>query len=101
MAGERSHGVAAGFVDAEALHLGEPTHFWKHMMKYYEYGKDFVHYEKENSIEAKNQLKFGRSVYLKNWRKFIKHPILGTSFMIYNIFKYGLGGVGYIVGKFK
>jgi glycosyltransferase involved in cell wall biosynthesis len=59
-------GFKTGFIEAEALHLGEPTNFWKHMMKYYEYGKDFVNYQKENKAESKEQLSFGRNVYLKN-----------------------------------
>ena len=49
------HGYKTGFVDAEALHLGEPTNIWKHMVKYYEYGKNFVNYKNENKEEAKEQ----------------------------------------------
>ena len=94
------HGYKTGFVDAEALHLGEPTNIWKHMVKYYEYGKDFVNYKNENKEEAKEQLSFGRSVYLKNWKKFLKHPILGIEFIIYNIFKYGFGTLGYVLARY-
>lgn len=88
-----------GFIDAEALHLGEPTSFWRHMKKYYEYGRDFVNYKRENGKESKKQLNFTRFVYLKNWKKFIKHPILGIEFIIYNIFKFGFGGLGYLISK--
>lgn len=94
-------GYKTGFIDAEALHLGEPTNFWKHMKKYYDYGKDFVNYKKENKEESREQLSFGRSVYLKNWKKFIQHPVLGISFIIYNLFKYTFGGMGYLVGNIK
>ena len=94
-------GFKTEFIDAEALHLGEPTSFWKHMRKYYEYGKDFVNYKKENKEESKRQLTFLRSVYFKNWKKFIQHPILGAGFVVYNFFKFLFGGVGYFVGKLK
>lgn len=90
-------GYKVGFIDAEALHLGEPTNFWRHMKKYYAYGKDFVNYKRENSEESKKQLRFYRSVYFKNWKKFIKHPLLGAEFICYDIFKFGFGGIGYFV----
>jgi glycosyltransferase involved in cell wall biosynthesis len=94
-------GYKTGFIDAEALHLGEPTNIWKHLMKYYDYGKDFVNYKSANKEESKEQLRFSRSVYIKNWKKFIRHPFLGLSFCIYNFFKFGFGGLGYVINKIK
>lgn len=94
-------GYKTGFIDAEALHLGEPTSFWKHMMKYYEYGKDFVNYKADNSQESKQQLGIFRLVYVKNIKKFILHPLTGTVFALYTICKFGFGGVGYLIGKIK
>ena len=94
-------GFKTGFIDAEALHLGEPINLWKHLKKYYNYGKDFVRYEQENKNESKKQLGFFRGVYFKNWKKFIYHPILGIGFIMYNFFKFAFGGAGYFVGKFK
>jgi len=94
-------GFKTGFIEAEALHLGEPTNFWKHMKKYYDYGKDFVRYQQENKSESKKQLGFFRGVYLKNWKKFIYHPVLGFGFIIYNFLKFAFGGAGYLVSKIK
>lgn len=93
------NGYKTGFIDAEALHLGEPTNFWKHMKKYYEYGKDFVNYKKENDAESKKQLSFIRPVYKRNWKKFIEKPIMGSRFIIYSVIKFSFGGIGYFVGK--
>ena len=87
------------FIEAEALHLGEPKKFWPHMRKYYDYGRDFVNYQAENKEESKEQLGFMRSVYVKNWRKFIKQPLLALGFVGYNIFKYVAGGGGYIIRR--
>jgi hypothetical protein len=94
-------GYKTGFVDAEALHLGEPTSFWKHMKKYYDYGKDFHNYKNQNEQESKKQLAFGRSVYLKNWSKFARHPLLGSGFVLYSVCKFGFGGVGYILSPLQ
>ena len=94
-------GYKTGFVDAEALHLGEPTNFRKHMLKYYEYGKDFVNYQSENKEESKEQLGFFRGVYIKNWRKFLKYPFLGLGFLFYSVCKFGFGGTGYLIGRIK
>jgi glycosyltransferase involved in cell wall biosynthesis len=92
-------GFMTGFIDDEALHLGEPTNFWKHMKKFYIYGKDFVHYKSQNQIESKKQLGFVRSVYLKHWRKFVRHPINGGIFIIYNFCKYVSGALGFLLAK--
>ena len=88
-----------GFINSEALHLGEPKHFFSHMRKYYEYGKDFVNYKKDNEEESKKQLGFFRPVYFKNLGKFFTNPILGTGFILYHTCKFGFGGTGYLVGR--
>lgn len=95
------NGYKTGFIEAEALHLGEPKSFWKHMDKYYVYGKDFVKFKNENKKESKTQLHFIRLVYIKNWKQFLRHPLLGISFMLYNVLKFCFGGIGYFMGKFK
>ena len=92
-------GYKTGFIEAEALHLGEPKKFWPHMKKYYFYGKDFVNYQNHNKVEAAEQLSPVRTVYFKNWKKFICHPVLGAGFILYTIFKFSAGGLGYIRAK--
>lgn len=92
-------GYKTGFVDAEALHKGEPTSLCKHLMKYYEYGKDFVKFQSKNRVESKDQLGFLRLVYLKHWKKFLVNPITSLLFIGYTFCKYTAGGFGYLVGK--
>ena len=94
-------GYKTGFIDAEAIHLGEPKSFWKHMKKFYVYGKDFTNYKHTNQTESKKQLSFVRTVYLKHWRNFILHPFKGIAFFIYNLFKYAFGSIGYFVGTYE
>ena len=92
-------GYKTGFIDAEAIHHGEPKKFWKHMKKYYEYGRDFVRYKNANPKESKEQLKFGRSIYFHHWRHFVEHPLRALGFLFYNLSKYAFGGAGYIEAK--
>jgi GT2 family glycosyltransferase len=94
-------GYKTCFIDAEAVHLGEPTRLWKHMKKYYDYGRNFVYYRAENREESKKQLSFFRGVYFRNWRKFLRHPILGAGFFLYNFLKYVAGGLGYVWGRVR
>lgn len=90
------------FADAEALHLGEPRSFWRHLVKYYDYGKDFINYSKTASIAEKNtQLGFFRKVYIKNWKKFLRHPLIGIAFLSYHCLKYFFGGLGLMVARLK
>ena len=92
-------GYRTGFIAAEALHLGEPTDFLPHLLKYYYYGKDFVNYQSANKSESKKQLSFFRGVYFKHWKNFLHQPLLAVSFIFYNVLKFGFGGAGYLSGK--
>jgi len=92
-------GASIGFIDAEALHLGEPTHLWPHLKKYYEYGKDFVQYQANNKKESATQLSPARTVYFKHWKKFLRHPFQGIRFIVYTLLKFGAGGLGFAMGK--
>ena len=94
-------GYKTGFVEPEAQHLGEPTSFWEHMRKYYDYGRDFVIYANKNPSDARIQLRFVRQTYLKHWREFARHPIIGCEFFAYNVCKFAFGGVGFLAGRWK
>lgn len=95
-------GAETGFIEAEALHLGEPKSMYKHLKKYYDYGKDFVNYKSAaTKEESGTQLGFVRRVYVKNWRKFLRHPLMGTTFAAYHTAKYAAGGAGLVAGKIK
>lgn len=92
--------IKIGFVDAEALHLGEPKKIIPHLYKYFQYGKDFVNYALVSTKEEKSeQLGFIRPVYIRNWKKFLIHPILGSGFIVYHFAKYFAGGLGFLVGR--
>lgn len=92
-------GCRTGFISAEAVHLGEPTHLLPHLLKYYNYGKDFTNYQKKNTIEARKQLTIFRSAYYRNWSRFFLHPLLGIFFIWYHSSKYAFGAAGFLVAK--
>jgi glycosyltransferase involved in cell wall biosynthesis len=94
-------GYKTAFIDAETIHLGEPRKLLPHLLKFYRYGKDFNHYLKVNRDAAPKQLAFGRSVYLRHWRNFLRHPVMGLEFMGYNCLKFAFGGMGLVVGKLQ
>jgi glycosyltransferase involved in cell wall biosynthesis len=90
-------GYKTTFIDAEALHHGEPRFFWKHMKKYFLYGRDFVNYKHENQDESSRQLGLVRLVYVKNWKKFVRSPMIAILFIIYAAIKHSFGAAGYVV----
>ncbi len=94
-------GYKTAFVDAEAIHHGEPKKLWPHLKKFYLYGKNFNHYVQANKAEATSQLGFGRKVYFKHWRRFVSHPLMAIEFLGYNLMKYAFGGAGLIVGRLQ
>jgi glycosyltransferase involved in cell wall biosynthesis len=93
-------GFKTGFIEAEALHLGEPKHFWPHMKKYYLYGKDFINFQQVNKEESSDQLTMVRWVYFRNWNKFLLHPFISFVFILYTACKFSMGGFGYLVAKY-
>ena len=92
------NGFSTTFVDAEALHLGEPTSLWRHLRKYFEYGRDFPRFRAANTVESKSQLRFIRPAYVRNWKRFARQPGLALAFVVYSLLKFGAGGLGYALG---
>jgi len=88
-----------GFVEAEAVHLDEPTSIVPHLLKYYAYGQDFVHFRAKN--EGSAQLAFLRPALLRNWPRFLAHPLLGTGLVAYHTAKFAAGGAGYAVARLR
>ena len=93
------HNYKTGFVDAEALHLGEPKKLIPHLKKYYAYGRDFTHYASANKEESRKQLSFARSIFFRHAGDFLRHPGLALAFLTYNFLKYGFGGFGFVSAR--
>jgi glycosyltransferase involved in cell wall biosynthesis len=89
-------GYRTGFIDAEALHLGEPTKLLQHLKKYHLYGRKFASFTERNGSA---QLRFLRPVYLRHWRSFLAHPLRALAFAAYNVCKYAAGASGYLQAR--
>lgn len=89
-------GITVGFIDAEAVHLGEPRRLIPHLKKYYDYGRNFVNFRRANPAEFKAQLTPFRAVYLHHWRSFATHPLRGLGFLLYSFAKFCSAGAGYL-----
>lgn len=82
--------------NAEAVHLDEPQSIITVLRKYFNYGQDFTNYLRYNKSESKSQLNFFRREYIRNWRLFVCHPILGILFSGYHCSKFAAGALGYV-----
>lgn len=91
-------GYKTGFIEAEALHLGEPKHLWSHLIKMYQYGRDSVHYQQDNRVEFAGQFKYVLLVWFHHWQQFLRHPLKAVGLILYLGLKFGFGGAGYIAG---
>lgn len=94
-------GYQTGFIDAEALHRGEPKSFLRYLIKCYGYGKDAANYQKDNPAEFNGQLKFKLLVWRYHWRRFLRHPLKGLGLLVYYFFKFSFAGVGLLAGRMQ
>jgi glycosyltransferase involved in cell wall biosynthesis len=74
-----------GRLNAEELHLGEPKRLFDIARKQYYYGKTLRMFFKRNGSKGVVQMNPVRLPLLKNWVKFLKHPILTGGFIGYHI----------------
>jgi glycosyltransferase involved in cell wall biosynthesis len=84
-------------IDSQELHLGEPKSIINIIKKQYFYGKTYRNYITEYRIQAVSQLSPFRLILIKNWKKFMRHPILTIGFIIYEFTIYTSTLAGYIV----
>lgn len=92
-------GYKTGFVEAEAIHLGEPKKFLPYLVKCYQYGKDAAYYQKNNPKEFDGRLNFILLIWFYHWKEFLSHPLLGTGLLFYYFFKFSFAAVGLLRGK--
>lgn len=92
-------GVRTEFVEAEAVHLGEPRNLREAVAKFYLYGGQLVRFRMLNVTEAPAQLGFFRVAYLRHWASFLRHPLLALGFVGYHAIKFAAGAAGYAVER--
>ncbi|RLB04102.1 MAG: glycosyl transferase [Deltaproteobacteria bacterium] len=88
-------GFRIGIIDAEEIHIGEPKTLGEICRKHYYYGKTVREYVKKYGRQAIAELSPIRQSFLRNWRKFLTHPVLAVGFLLYQGTRYAAAMVGY------
>ena len=86
-----------GIIKSQELHIGEPKSVIDIIRKNYYYGKTLKHFLNQNKIKGLKQISPIRGPLLRNWKKFIRHPILTIGFIFYEIVTYSSAIAGYFV----
>jgi glycosyltransferase involved in cell wall biosynthesis len=94
-------GYRTGFIEAEALHRGEPTSFWRYLVKCYGYGKDAAHYQHDYPSEFGGQTKYLFIVWFRHWRRFIRHPLKTLGLLIHFALKFTFAAAGLLRGRIE
>lgn len=97
--------VAAGYRVARAnageIHLGEPRSLREIIVKSWIYGKQLTVFVDKNRGRGVQQLNPVRAAYFRNWRKFLRRPVMGAAFTVMQAVKYSVGGAAYFGQRLK
>lgn len=89
-----SNGYKTGRINAREYHLHEEENLGQVFKKSFYYGKFMRHYLKKHKTRGIKQLQPLRSSFFRNWRLFLKQPLLTIGFIIYKIVQYTSGLMG-------
>jgi len=88
-----------GRIDAKEVHLGEYKSLGEVVRVNYFYGKNTGLFLRIHKSRGFRQVSPFRKVYLRNYKKFLRHPVLGVGFVVYQIVKYSSAAIGLLVGR--
>ncbi len=94
-------GYKVGTIKSQELHIGEPKSLVDIARKQYYYGTTIGRFLKVNKVDGIVQLSPIRAPLIKNWRKFIRHPVLTAGFLVYYIVQYTAALAGLVRSFFK
>lgn len=83
-------------IKAQELHIGEPRSIEDIIKKQYYYGRTIKAFLKANKAKGLVQMSPIRIPLIKNWKKFITHPILTVGFIFYEFIVYTSAIIGFI-----
>lgn len=95
-----SMGYKIGRISSKEVHLGEPRSLTDIARKHYYYGQTIGKFLKKNPKIGIKQLSPVRNAHLRNWRLFIKHPMLAMGFIIYQLVRYTSSVTGFLSENF-
>ncbi len=86
-----------GWVEEWILHHEETITLGSQLRKKYYYAKRSAKYAQKHPelVSTQGNMLF-RKAYFRNWRKFLKHPVLGTSFVVIRFLEASSAILGYI-----
>lgn len=90
------HNFKVGTIQSEGLHIGEPRSLNEVIIKQFAYGKTLHAFLKEHN-EGLTQVSPIRKELIKNWKRFVSHPILAAGFIIYYLVYYAAAIFGLVV----
>lgn len=88
-----------GRINACEVHIGEPRTFAEVIRKHYYYGKNIEKFIEKNPSRGMKQLSPIRPAHIRNWKLFLKNPMLLVGFVIYQTARYVAGLLGYLVSR--
>ncbi len=90
-----------GKINAKEIHLGEYKSIKEVAKVNYYYGKTAALFLKKNKSRGLKQISPLRKAYLRNYKRFIRHPHLTAGFVVYQVVRYTSGGIGLLVNKIR
>lgn len=88
-----------GRINACEVHIGEPRTLAEVMRNYYYYGKSIEKFIEKNPSRGVKQLSPIRSAHIRNWKLFLRNPILSVGFVIYQTSRYLSAFMGHLMVK--
>jgi glycosyltransferase involved in cell wall biosynthesis len=92
-------GYRIGRINSLIKHHEGTLSLWKTVKKKYQYGKTLEKYKRKHPNEAKQQLGFIRSSFMKNWRKLAKNPIHTLGMLFMKTCEFEAASLGYLINK--
>lgn len=89
-------GYKWGRIKAIERHLGEPKNLGDIWRKHFWYGKQMVFYFKKHPKKAAFQFSPVRPSYIRHYKSFLMHPLLGFGLLIMTAVKFFAGGTGFL-----
>jgi len=90
-----------GRINEFIIHHEQINSLWLIIKKKYYYCLTLRRYINKSKKLAKRQFKFFRPSYIKNWKEFLKHPILTYGFLIMRLCESIAAVIGLYVGSYR
>ena len=90
-----------GRITAKEMHLGEYKSLREVARINYFYGKNTGLFLRIHKTRGLRQVSPFRKVYLRNYKQFLRHPILSAGFIVYQTVKYSSAAVGLLLVGYK